>query len=145
VDLLLSAKSNDAFLISHNIFLAANQAAGFNHVLCKEVFTTMSIVMYFRKDLYLQPAIDETISKFQAGGLIEHWHMNSIYGLQRSLKVGSNEPRKMTINHLLGCFEVWAFGMVLGLGCFLIEKLFRIVESVRKVWKNVKQLELRAP
>jgi hypothetical protein len=141
LNILLAAKSDEAYLVSHAVFRVANQAPSFNHVLFKDDFTTMSIVMYFRKNFYLQPAIDVIVSNFQSGGLIEHWHKNSVYRLQRNMKIRSNEPKKMTLDHLLGCFEVWAFGLIASSVCFLIEKLLSIAMSVGKVWGSLKNPE----
>lgn len=90
------------------------------NIITKEVFITIPIVLYAKRDFYLLNAIDNQIKRLKDGGLIEFWYHQDVY--KRSLNV--NEPKRpkvLTMNRLLGCFQILLCGCTISFIVFLIE------------------------
>jgi hypothetical protein len=86
----------------------------------KEFYATLPSVIYFNKNFYLVEMIDDEIGKYQASGLIEHWHslyVNRIY----SVIFSSSSPKILNMKHLGGGFQLCLFGWLLSLLIFIVE------------------------
>jgi hypothetical protein len=78
-------------------------------------------VMYFQKNFFLIPAINRVIGHLESGGLIEYWHFNYIDKRFLNVKEQEVEARKMSFDHLEGCFQLWGWGCLIAFLCFLVE------------------------
>lgn len=122
------------FLDSLTEHLIENQRNTFNfkHKMCKDYFATISVVLYFSKNHFLVPAVDSVISSLESGGLIEHWHFNYINKRFLNIKDEAKCAQKMTVEHLKGCFEIWACGCLLAFVSFLGEIIFVLCRNIKK-------------
>lgn len=120
---LKSSSFKGVFIASSNEVLFSNQKRyfDFKYKACKEIFVTMSIVMYFRKNFFLTQAINHVISNLESGGLIEHWHFNYIDKKFSQTDKNQNDAKQITVEHLLGCFQLWGVGCLIAFTCFIIE------------------------
>lgn len=109
-----------------NEILLINQKNEYNYTFkfCKERVMGISIVMYFRKNFFLIPAVNKVIRNLVSGGIIEYWH--NLYIDEKFLheKVITSRPKVMTFSHLVGCFQLWACGCFIAAVSFLIELIF---------------------
>lgn len=85
----------------------------------KETLMTTQIVIYTRKNFYLLGALNEKIEEIKSSGLLEYWHYKG-KSVTESPNVKKN-PKVLTISRLVGCFEIWAWGLFLSLLSFLVE------------------------
>lgn len=131
---LKTSNFESALLMSRNKLLTENIFFNYTYNMCKDDFTTISVVMFFRKDFFLVPAINDVISDLESGGLIDYWHMNSIYKLQRYGKVQSSQAKKITLDHLDGCFKIWICGNLISFACFIVE--FVVKKSFKKLYEK---------
>lgn len=130
-----------AFLRSLTSILYANQLNFKSNekvfLICKEHFMTIPVVIFARKNFYLVDAISRKISIFQAAGLMEHWHSQWVD--KRFLKAQlSKHLEKLTVNHLFGCFVLLIGGLLLSFSIFLLEMIFKVLESFLRRWKIMK-------
>ena len=81
---------------------------------CKEHLFTLQAVLLFQKNFYLVNAIDKTISELKAAGLVHFWISKYIDPkfLSNLKPVQDSGPKKLSVNHLLGGFEVWLCGLI---------------------------------
>lgn len=98
-----------------------NNEYNFTFKFCKERIMGISIVMYFRKNFFLIPAINEVIGNLISAGLINRFHYKYIDKDRASMETEDTGPKVITISHLIGCFQLWAFGCAFGIACFLSE------------------------
>ncbi|CAO1429976.1 unnamed protein product [Diamesa hyperborea] len=94
--------------------------------ICKQQLLTIPIVLYFRKNHYLVKEVNEKISMINSAGLSEYWSkMNS--GTLRNAQKSKRELRKLNLHQLLGGFQIWIGGCIIGLVTFVVECiLFRV-------------------
>lgn len=89
---------------------------------------TIPVVMFARKNFYLVDAISEKILNFQAAGLIEYWHSQSVDKRFLKTKI-SKSPEKLTFNHLFGSFILMLAGLSIGFVILLIEVIFKVLQT----------------
>ncbi|KAG5681327.1 hypothetical protein PVAND_010774 [Polypedilum vanderplanki] len=91
--------------------------------ICKEHFMTVNIVFYYPKNFYLREELDLQIGKIISAGLVEHWI--SKYDNTHYWNIQSNQnPTVMKIDHLIGSFYIFAFGLFCATFAFFIELIF---------------------
>lgn len=114
------------FIMSLNEMLGFNQNNIYNYTFkaCREVFVTVSVVIYFRKHFFLIDAINDVIGKLESGGLIEQWHSNFLDERLLNADTSHRGPKKLTVNQLLGCLELYCGGCLLATVCFAAELIF---------------------
>lgn len=78
------------------------------NILKLESFATLSVGMYYQKNFFLAPAINEVIRNLQSGGLIEYWHFMSLRKEKKGTEV--KELEKLSLNHLKVAFEILLIG-----------------------------------
>lgn len=121
---LRSSGFQGAMVSGLNEIIIINQHNDYNFsfLFCKERVMGIAIVMYFRKNFFLVPKINEVVRNLVSAGLIDHWHHKYIIRkLSDNTGIQVQEPKVMTMDHLVGCFEVWACGCLIGILCFLSE------------------------
>lgn len=90
--------------------------------ICKEIFLTIPVVIYTKKNFYLLDALNEKIDILKASGLIDFWHFQDID--ERLLNVKeTRDPKVLTINHLSGCFQILFLGYFASFVVFAFELL----------------------
>lgn len=120
------------------LILSQNQEYNFTFKFCKERVMGIPIVMYFKKNFFLIPEINNVIRNLNSAGLIEKWHYN--YVDKRYLKENHEpaEPKVITIGHLSGCFQLWMCGCAFAIICFIAELVYHRFAQQRKVDRQPK-------
>jgi len=97
----------------------------FTYKVLKEHLFYMQNVFYYPKNFHLVEIFNEKIGILKSTGIIFMWIDHYID--MRFVKINhkNNEPRIINIEHLLGCFEVWLFGLVLSFFIFILELMSR--------------------
>jgi hypothetical protein len=85
-----------------------------------------SVVMLFRKYLYLVPIINEKIRVISEAGLLTKWERDSLKRASKVVTTSSNSPHgsaqiKLSIEHVQGAFMIVGIGLGLALVVFIIE------------------------
>lgn len=89
---------------------------------------TIPVVIFARKNFYLVDAISDKILNFQAAGLIEYWHAQSVDKRFLNTQV-SKSPEKLTVNHLFGSFILLLGGLSIGFVILLMEVTFKVLQT----------------
>lgn len=102
-----------------------------------ESFATMSVVMYFQKNYFLVPAIDDVIQNLQSGGFIEYWHYEF---LKKTCVISEARGlEKLNLEHLRGAFEILASGLLIAFVAHVSELIIS-----RKIFRQIfRMLDLR--
>ncbi|KAG5681337.1 hypothetical protein PVAND_010782 [Polypedilum vanderplanki] len=96
---------------------------------CREYLFTFQYGIYFRKNSYLTKMFNKKISLFKTAGLIDYWSSDFISNKYLNMKIDSDGPKKLNMEHLLGSFELLAAGALITIIIFIFEILavkFRI-------------------
>lgn len=99
-----------------------NQRLSYNftfNILQHGSFATLSVVMYYQKNFFLAPAINDAIQKLQSAGLIEHWHYTFLK--KDKMKIDGCQLAKLNIEQLRGAFEILVVGWSIGLLLLVVE------------------------
>lgn len=105
----------------------------FTFKICKESFVTLPNVMYFRKNFFLVDSINEVVMYLQSSGLIEYWHFNNIGRKLFNTKTdGDGEPRIMTVDDLIGCFQLWGCGCIISMTACVVERF--VILKIRTIF-----------
>lgn len=121
------------------LLINQNNEYNFTFKFCKERIMGISIVMYFRKNFFLIPAINEVIGNLISAGLIDQFHHKYIDKERASKEIEDSGPKVITISHLIGCFQLWAFGCVFGIFCFLSEFACLLLQKKRAADKKKRE------
>lgn len=107
---------------SLDMILFWNQARpqAFRHKICKDIFLTIPVVIFARKNYFLLDALDEKLDILKAAGLIEFWNFQDVEKGILNFKE-SNGPKILTTRHLLGCFHILISGCIVSSLVFLLE------------------------
>lgn len=126
---LRSADYKGTYISSLTETLRENQMNHFNFTfkICKESVATVSVVIYFRKNYFLVETINGILHKLEAAGLIEYWDQNYIDEKSWKRREVTSDRKILTLDHLAGCFQVWAFGCCFSLLCFMLEIIFEFL------------------
>lgn len=100
----------------HNQNVTADERFKF----CKETLITIPIVIYTRKSFFLIDALNEHFENFKAAGLLSKWYKEDINQDLLDEKI-ADVPKVFAIQDLLGCFQVWCFGLFISIVVFVIE------------------------
>lgn len=93
--------------------------------LLKEKLLIIPIVIYTRRNFFLNPTISKNIRLLQASGLIEHWHKTMVD--KRFLKDKSRKgPKQLKMSHLESCFGILLIGHVMAFVSFVVENFKRL-------------------
>jgi hypothetical protein len=100
--------------------------------ICKEMFSSVSVVIYGRKNFWFFDAINEKIEHLKSAGLIKFWHFKYIKESHKE-RHEFQEPKVLKLKHFQGSFVLLLCGFAMSLVAFIIEqswcylKLRRIV------------------
>lgn len=92
----------------------------FTYKICKESLMTNHLVIYFRKGFYLVDEINERIMHFQAGGLMNYF-IGKYADEKFKLTDTSEGPSELTVNQMIGIFQLWSFGLAFSIVTFIAE------------------------
>lgn len=110
-----------------------SSSENFNKI-CKDVFMTIPVVIFSKKDFYLLDKLNHLIGIFQASGLIDFWHYENVDKkiiVDKTSKVATI----LTFNQLLSCFQILLLGYFLSFVVFIVEasmKIILILSSIRE-------------
>lgn len=89
--------------------------------ICKETLMTNHLIIYFRKNFYLVDEMNERINNWKDFGITNH--MIGRYADEKFRKVdgGVDGPSMLTVDHFIGMFQLWTFGLFVALVLFIGE------------------------
>lgn len=104
---LITSNSRAALAFSESEILYRMQMeSNITISICPEVFITLPIVIYTRKNFYLIDALNAQIKSLQASGLIDYWQANAF--VKTSKQPTEREMRQtLKLSHLSGCFQLY--------------------------------------
>lgn len=88
--------------------------------LCKEVFLTIPIIIYVKKDFFLLGAMNKNIDFLSSAGLIDFWHAQDVR-MEILREKESATPKVITITQLLGVFHLLYLSFLLSFLVFACE------------------------
>jgi hypothetical protein len=91
-------------------------------LVCKEVSTSVSVVIYTSKNFFLLNAINEKIEDLKASGLIDYWEILSWRRKNDALET-TKTPKVLSLKRLIGCIQLFLCGCFLGFVVFIFEIL----------------------
>lgn len=102
-----------------------------------EVFITVPVVIYTKKNFHLLQALSEKIESLKATGLVSYWYNKA---LKAASKIETDEsPKQLTFEKLSGCFVLLVIGFLISFVSFCCEYFYV------KFWKiSLTFLRLRA-
>lgn len=106
-----------------------------NHI-CKDVFMTISVVIFTKKDFYLLDEINNKIGMFQAAGLIDFWHNQNVN--REIIDKDKRYPVVLTLNQLLSCFQLLFVGFLISFLVFILEIFLKVV-ICHKIIQNIRK------
>lgn len=99
-------------------------------LVCKEIFLTIPVVLYFPKNFFLTEAINKKIALLQAAGLIDYWH-SQIFDERKLKIIEDKQPRAMKFQYLSGCFYIWSICCCFACLAFVVEVFARMRHSLQ--------------
>jgi hypothetical protein len=107
--------------ITYFLYTNQNNAKTLKNNFCKDIFLTIPVVIYSKKDFYLLEAINEKIELLKSAGLINFWHYHQFIE-KGILKLEKLEyPKVFTLKHFDGCFGIFMCGCAISLVVFGVE------------------------
>lgn len=102
----------------------------FTYKICKESLMTNHLVIYFRKGFYLVDEMNERIMNFQAGGLTNYFIAK--YADEKFKLTDTSEgPSELTVDQMVGIFQLWSFGLAFSLFIFIAECFMMKIKAER--------------
>lgn len=120
-----------AILYSLSITLYHNQknSQDLQYNICDETLLIIPTVMYVRKHFYLLESLNGKVEQMKAAGLTNFWHFQEL-NRQSLIGKASNYPVVLTLNRLMGCFEVYLFGCFISFTVFIFEVILIKLKQV---------------
>ena len=107
----------------------------FHYKICKEFYSLVPVTIFFPKNNYLVENVSRKLAAFASSGLIEYWssfHMNMKYF---DFKWTPSGPKKLSIDHLSGTFQILVFGLILSVSIFINELVCHQILKFREAKK----------
>jgi hypothetical protein len=76
----------------------------------------------FRKNFFIIPSINTVIRNLVSAGIVEHIHKRFLDEKLLSAKKPLTGPKVLTLEHMKGCFQLWACGCFVACICLVLEK-----------------------
>lgn len=130
----VDATLHEAFMTPLSNVLNHNRISKYPWKVCKQELSVMSIVMFFTKNHPMKIVIDEKLQLLDSAGMIDYWIEKYANKMKYfNVKSESTGPRKLTLVHLLGVFNILFFGYTLALFIFTFEILLpKLKERYRR-------------
>lgn len=97
---------------------------GFFLNVCKERRMSASIVIFLRKNLWLQSMFNKVIDDLQSSGLIQHAVEQFAQEKYFKMTEPIAERKKLSIDQLSGIFQIWLIGLGISILAFALEIAF---------------------
>lgn len=113
-----------AFMTPLSYVLNHNRVSKHSMTVCKQEVNVMSVVIFFTKSHPMKIVVDEKLQHLDSAGMITYW-IEQYANKKKYLKVNNENggPRKLTIVHLSGVFNILLFGYTLAIFIFSFEIL----------------------
>lgn len=124
-----------AFMTPLSNVLNHNRISKFPMIVCKAEVSVMSVVMFFPKNHPIKIIIDEKLQYLDSSNMIDYWIQNYA-NKKKYLRIDNQAtgPRKLTIVHLLGVFNILFVGYTLAAFVFACEFLIpKLKENYRRL------------
>ena len=92
----------------------------FDYKTCKQPLLNIPIVLYFKKDSVLTDTFNKKLGQLKSSGLIEYWSNMYFRSIENRTNVG---PKTLTMNHLIGIFQVFIVGCSFASFILVLEKV----------------------
>jgi hypothetical protein len=109
---------------------------------CKEQLMTVNVVMFFPKNSYLKETFNRKLNELLTAGIIQYWVRKFADPRFLAIKVGSDEPKVLTIDKLSGVLKVLLIGLAISLIAFFIELFNAKVKPRLKFIRNLSNLKI---
>jgi hypothetical protein len=98
---------------------------GFFLNVCNQPLITVNVVIFIKKNLWLQTAINDVIDELENSGIIQK--IISDYAQQKYLKMVEFESpcTRLNVEHLSSIFRIWLIGIGISFPVFLVENFIR--------------------
>lgn len=87
--------------------------------LCKQTLIRAPVVLYFQKGSFLKDVFNEKLDQLINAGLVEYWHKTF---LRRGTEKTKEGPKVLSMNHLIGIFQIYGIGCSVAFMVFIVEK-----------------------
>lgn len=110
--------------IVNDLYLNNDPEERINFRFFEKPLAVLPVAIYFRKHSYLVEAFNEKLYAFKSSGLIDYWV--NLFFQQNNVKDSDSPagPEQLTVEALLGAFQLMIFGWAIGLIAFIIELLY---------------------
>lgn len=108
------------------LFFNQQRPRNFQYHICNDVFMTIPVVIYARKNFYLIEELNEKIGILKSAGLINFWHfqpINKRISLKSSERDKTAAPKVLRLHQLIGTFETLGIGILISSVTFILELL----------------------
>lgn len=104
---------------------------------CRHKMSVLSTVMYMNKGYFLKDTIDDLLLRYDSFGLLSYWFNK--YAESRYLRIETNikGPKKLTVEHLFGVFNIMLIGHGMSIVIFILEILIFRIKKLRAVKSKV--------
>lgn len=111
-----------AFLAALDTVLHSNKINlyGIRLNICEEALMQRQYGIFFPKGSFLDSSFNDKLIMLMETGLIDHWRSQHTEGLQ-DFQPHPVEPKKLTLNHLLGAYQILLCGVSLASFIMLME------------------------
>lgn len=113
------------------LYLNKINAKNFSYRVCKEHLYTVSNGLLFQKNSYLIGAFDRIILRLHSNGLLNYWIKKYIDSSYYNVKELPQMPSKLSLNHLLGSFQIWLSGILIALFSFIFELIYFKIQNIQ--------------
>ena len=129
--------------VTNALYINQINHKNFTLKICRESLMTNHLVFYFRKGFYLYKEVNEKIRMFKQSGIINFF--TTRYADNKFKNTGNDNegPSQLTVNHFIGIFQLWAFGLFVSTILFISERIADLMLRLKaknavKRWKNFK-------
>lgn len=91
---------------------------------------TINLCLYMKKNSCLTAEINRKILGFNANGLLKIWALQYVDRAYLKERVNDPEPQKLQINQLLGGFQLYAGGIIIGFGVLIFEIIIKLLTKL---------------
>ncbi|CAO1409694.1 unnamed protein product [Diamesa serratosioi] len=103
---------------------------------CKAPLKTINLCIYMKKHSCLTAEINRHILRYNANGLIKIWASQYIDHAYLKERVDDREPQKLQFHQLLGGFQMYAVGIIIGFGVLILEILIKWITKLFAKYSN---------
>jgi hypothetical protein len=97
--------------------------------ICREFIFSSPVGILFPKNSFLVNVFNEKLRYLKANGMLNHWLSRYIDASYLYVRNKSSGPKALTIEQLLGSFQIWSFGLILAIMAFVVEKIVHCVKT----------------